>query len=303
MLCIGYFPVFNIRGDNMYRNTDYEKKAKQKPSDIYLQAKLLFTAMGIVCGIRATRRSPDFILIGILFGAAVGFCGGLVFIAFMKSQASKFSKLERSEGYTDAAVAAVYEMIEKNPTAINKATAAVVHSHRGEFQKTIAVLSGIDESAFAQQPTGAELYYSQLMLAYHMLGNHDKANDVYNRGNYFMYTYMHSPNTGGYVSMAMAVREYFLQHADNALEFITASDNAFMSGDIKKEDKIPQSCVWTINCYWRALFLACKGMTDDALKIIDNTNGIYVTDYYRMALNKLRTDIIAKHQPTGKDTI
>ncbi len=287
----------------MYRNTDYEKKAKQKPSDVYFMAKLLYTVMGAFLGLRATRRSPDFIPIGILFGAAVGFGAGFIFVAYMKSKASKFSKLERSEGYTDAAVDAVYEMIEKNPTAINKTTAAAVHCLRGEFQKAVIVLSSVDESGFVQQPTGAELYYSQLMLAHYMLGNHDKANDVYNRGSYFMHTYMHSPNTGGYVSMAMAVREYFLQHADRALELITASDNAYMSGDIKEEDKLPQSCVWTINCYWRALFLACKGLTEDALKIIDNTNGIYTTDYYRMALNKLRDDIKNKHKTNGSENI
>ena len=287
----------------MYRDYNYEKKVKQKPSDVYLQAKLLFAGMGAILGLRATRRSPDFTLIGILFGAAVGLVAGFVFVAYMKSRASKFSKLERSEGYTDAAVDAVYEMIEKSPTAINKTTAAAVHCLRGEFQRAVNVLSGVDESGFVQQPTGAELYYSQLMLAYHMLGNHDKANDVYNRGSYFMHTYMHSPNTGGYVSMAMAVREYFLQHADRALELITASDNAFMSGDIKEEDKLPQSCCWTINCYWRALFLACKGLTEDALKIIDNTNGIYVTDYYRMALNKLRNDIKNKHETNGSENI
>ncbi len=302
MLCIGYFP-FSIRGDIMYRNTDYEKKAKQKPSDVYLQAKLLFAVMGAFLGFRSTRRSPDFILIGILFGAAVGLGAGFIFVAYMKSKASKFSKLERSEGYTDATVAAVYEMIEKKPNLAGKATAAVIHNHRGEFNKTIAVLSDINESCFDSQPFGAELYYSQLMLAYHMLGNHELANETYNRGSYFMHTYMHSPTSGGYVSMALAVREYFLQHADRALEFISASDNAFMSGDIKEEDKLPQSCCWTINCYWRALFLACKGLTEDALKIIDNTNGIYVTDYYRMALNKLRNDIKNKHETNGSENI
>ena len=287
----------------MYKKFNYEINAKSKVSDMCIQLKLMFALMGAMIGIIATRKFHEYTFIGILIGAVVGFVAGIIFIAIIKSRSSKVLKLERSEGYTDATVEAVYEMIAQKPNLASKVTAAIIHNYRGEFNKAITVLSDVNESGFDVQPVGAALYYSQLMLAYHMLGNHDKANDVYNRGNYFMYTYMHSPNTGGYVSMAMAVREYFLQHADNALEFITASDNAFMSGDIKKEDKIPQSCVWTINCYWRALFLACKGMTDDALKIIDNTNGIYVTDYYRMALNKLRTDIIAKHQPTGKDTI
>lgn len=305
MLCIGYFP-FSIRGDIMYKKFNYEmhaQNAKRKISDMYIQLKLMFSLMGAMIGMIATRKFHEYIFIGILVGAVIGFVAGIIVIAIIKSRSSKVLKLERSEGYTDATVAAVYEMIDKKPNLASKVTAAIIHNYRGEFNKAITVLSDINESCFDSQPFGAELYYSQLMLAYHMLGDHDKANEVYNRGSYFMHTYMHSPNSGGCVSMALAVREYFLQHIDSAFEFINASDNAFMSGDIKEEDKLPQSCCWTINCYWRALFLACKGLTEDSLKIIDNTNGIYVTDYYRMALNKLRNDIKNKHETNGSENI
>lgn len=287
----------------MYRNTSYERKAKDSPKDVYRNLKLVFTIMGVFLGIISGLSSPSYILFGILLGGAVGYLAGVIMIALIKAPMKKFAELERSEGYSDATVAAQYEIVQKNPSLINKSVLASIYNFRGEFRLAINALYDVDERMFVQQPFGAELYYSQLMLAHHMLGNHELANETYNRGSYFMQTYMHSPTSGGYVSMALAVHEYFLQHPDRAIEFITASDNAYMSGDIKEEDKLPQSCCWTINCYWRALFLACKGYTDDALKIIDNTDGIYVTDYYRMALNKLRDDIKNKHETNGSENI
>ncbi|MGN0675615.1 MAG: hypothetical protein ACI4KG_07670 [Oscillospiraceae bacterium] len=287
----------------MYRNRVYEKRATYKASDVYRQLKISFAILGAICGINAGFGSIKWLFIGIIFGGAVGFCGGLLSIAISKAPFKKFSALERSEGYTDAAVAEIYEVARKRPTVINKATVAAVHNDRGEFLQAVNALAGVDESKFTFSPYGAEMYYSQLMLAYLMLGRLEKAADVYNRGFYFMNTYMRSPISGCYISTALAVYEYYSGRLDNALNLILISDNAFISGDIKEEDKLPQDCVWTINCYWRALFLACKGMTDDALKVLDNTNGIYTTDYYKMAIGKLRSDIKNKTDSNRKETV
>lgn len=50
-------------------------------------------------------------------------------------------------------------------------------------------------------------------------------------------------------------------------------------------------------------FPCLQGMTDDALKVLDNTNGIYTTDYYKMAIEKLRSDIKNKTDSNRKETV
>lgn len=275
----------------MYSNPSYERKAKNKPSNTELQSKILFAVVGAVCGANAGRGSLKWVLIGVVFGAAVGFFGGWLFVAIIKAPYKKFSRLERSEGYTDATLAEAYNIMNKNPTLNNKNTVALIHNLRGEFSRAAQALSGVDERRFAESPYGAEVYYSQLMLAHALSGDQYRAAQDYDRGAYFMNTYMNSPTCGGYISMALAVREYCLGRYDSALNYLAAADSAFMRGDIREADKLPQDCMWTAVCYWRALCLACKGMTDIALSNLERTNGMYTTDYYKAAIEKLRADI------------
>lgn len=226
-----------------------------------------------------------------VFGAAVGFFGGWLFLSIAKTPYKKFIRLERSEGYTDATLAEAYNIMNKNPSVSNRNTVAAIHNMRGEFSRAAQVLSGVNERLFYSSPYGAEMYFAQLMLAHAMSGEREKAAHDHDRGSYFMNTYMNSPACGGYVSMALAVQEYCLGRYDNALNFLAAADSAFMRSDIKDADKLPQDCMWTAICYWRALCLACKGMTDTALSNLEKTDGMYTTDYYKAAIKKLRADI------------
>lgn len=274
----------------------YEKAASRTVRGTYGSLYLATAAIGFLAGafislkFKGTER-----LICVLAGAALGFAAGLLTVYSIKKALKKAEKIERLEGYSDAFVKEYIRICKAAHSDItmksHALTLASVYNMRGEFSNAILMLSCFDEADFFISPNYAHTYYSQLMLAKLMTGSLVAAADTYVRGLYYMRTYAHSPVSGGYVSMALAVYEFYAGHYDAALQCIADSDEAYAAVPAKPRDRLPDENAWAINRYWQACCLAGKNMKKQAMDILKSTVNTYTTDYYRSEINKLMEEL------------
>ncbi|MCH5193979.1 MAG: hypothetical protein J1F11_08470, partial [Oscillospiraceae bacterium] len=248
----------------------YEKMANKSIKAQHRQICILYTAIGFMTAlILAEIFIPDenlsAHLIVLAVGTALGFGTGLLLVAKGKNIASELSRLELSEGYSNATLEEAYRMMNKKQSNEWKITcsitAAGIHNYRGEFSKTVELLSAVDENFFKVSVTNAHIYYSYLLMAYLMLGDLDHAADTYNHGLYFMQTYMNSPTAGVIVSQALAVYEFYAGHYDVSMQLL---DNAVRIGSsgIKQAERhvtIPGENMTSIICYWKAVNFFAMG--------------------------------------------
>ena len=292
-----------------------EQKLYEKLSNKSLKAqhKLIYgiyTLIGVLSALIVTEffvkeeYFPTWRVIGIIIGAVIGFLIGVVLVMRGKNIASELSRLELSEGYSDATLAEAYRMIDKKQSNVWRATntiiAGMIHNFRGEFSKTIELYSGIDESIFAMNAANAHNYYASLLMAYLLVGDLDHAADTYNRGLYYLRTYMNSPTSGVIVSQSLAVFEFYAGHYDVSLQLL---DNAIRVGsaDVRPEQRVPNENMTSIICYWKAVVFASMGNKAAAWEMINYCKDFYKTPYYESMCKKLLDDM-AEDEKNKKNT-
>ncbi|MDE5578029.1 MAG: hypothetical protein K2J11_11655 [Oscillospiraceae bacterium] len=274
-----------------------EKSASRTVKGTYGRLYLLTAFIGFLSGawIALSFSNVRLIWVCLPAGAVLGFAAGLLLVHGIKKPLAKAEKIEKSEGYTDALVEEYIRLFNNIQSDIvrksHALTLASIYNMRGEFSKAVLILSCFNENEFFEKSSYAHGYYSQLMLAQLMNGDFDSAAETYTFGLYYMRTYMNSPISGGYVSMALAVYEFYAGHYDTALQLIDGSDRAYAAAPSKPDEKLPDENVWTINRYWQSLCLARKGMKSQAAEILKNTESTYTTEYYRSAINKLMEEL------------
>lgn len=278
--------------------SNYEKKAGATIKNQSIQAYIMSGTLGALFGIMVgTGHSAAFFGVSVGVGAVLGVLLGVVILRIIiirgKKMFSKLNELTKSEGYSDAAIEEAYRLLEKLQKTGNKrnivVNLAMMHNIRGEFSKALNVLQNIDETSFIADPSLAELYYAQKMSAILNMGDLDRSADTYNRGIYYMKTYMHHSVYGGFICNALAVYEFYCGHYDTALQLISDSDNAFNK---LSDNKAPSLCEWAVNRYWQALILSMQGNKADALKALNSIeNEVYMTDYYRTKIAELREEL------------
>ena len=280
----------------------YEKMANKSIKAQRRQICILYTAIGFMTAlILAEIFIPDenlsAHLIVLAVGTALGFGTGILLVAKGKNIASELSRLELSEGYSDATLEEAYRMMNKKQSNEWKITCAItaagIHNYRGEFSKTVELLSAVDESFFKVSATNAHIYYSSLLMAYLMLGDLDHAADTYNRGLYFMQTYMNSPTAGVIVSQVLAVYEYYAGHYDVSMQLLDNTIRIGSSGIKQSEQRttIPGENMTSIICYWKAVNFFAMGDKASAWEMINSCKGLYKTPYYEQLSQKLLDDM------------
>lgn len=281
-----------------YRN--YEKNSKTTIKDQHIQIYIVYGIIGVLLGIIIGRgHSAAFFLISVCVGTALGVLAGfiLIRIGIMRSKMmfGKLTELTKSEGYSDAVIVEAYSLLEKYKNTGNKrnlvVNLAVMHNIRGEFSKALNVLENIDETSFIADPSLAELYYSQKMLALLNIGDLDHSADTYNRGIYYMRTYMQHFVYGGTICNALAVYEFYCGHYDVALQLISDSDNAYNEFANKQNYKVSSICEWNINRYWQAFIMTAQGNAVGALEALKCIKEDYINDYYKAKISKLREEL------------
>lgn len=278
--------------------SNYEKKAGATIKNQSIQAYIMSGTLGALFGIMVgTGHSAAFFVVSVGVGTVLGVLAGVVMIRLIIMRSNKmFSKLNeltKSEGYSDAAIAEAYRLLEKLQKTVNErnltVNLAMMHNIRGEFSQALNVLQNMDETSFIADPSLAELYYAQKMLAMLGIGDLDRSADTYNRGIYYMKTYMHHSVYGGIICNALAVYEFYCGHYDMALQLISDSDNAFNK---LSDNKAPSLCEWAVNRYWQALILSMRGNKTDALEALNSIgNEVHITDYYKAKIAKLREEL------------
>ncbi|MDE5860042.1 MAG: hypothetical protein K2H23_06625 [Oscillospiraceae bacterium] len=286
--------------EKKYRH--YEKMANTTIKNQHVQIYIVYGIIGILLGyIISVGRSVEFLLIAVVIGALLGVLAGFILIKIGKMRSKmmfgKLTELSKSEGYSDATLAEAYNIFEKFKNTGNKKLLAVniatIHNIRGEFLQALGVLENIDETSFIADPSMAELYYAQKLLAMLNIGDLDHSADTYNRGLYYMRTYMNHPINGGIICNALAVYEFYCGHYDIALQLISDSDNIFNEFAKNGNLEISSLCEWFVNRYWQARILSMQGKTADALEALNIIgNKVYITDYYKTKIAELREELI-----------
>ncbi|MCH5349365.1 MAG: hypothetical protein J1E40_08590 [Oscillospiraceae bacterium] len=281
----------------------YEKMADKSIKALRKQICLLYTAIGFMTALILTEIfMPDEILftrqlIVLAVGTALGFGTGLLLVAKGNNIAGELSRLELSEGYTDATLEEAYRMMNKKQSNEWKVTFAIIvsdiHNYRGEFSKTVEILSAVDESIFRVNATNAHTYYSNLLMAYLLLDDLDHAADTFTKGFYYMNTYKDNPSAGVIVSQVLAVYEFYAGHYDVSMQLL---DNAVRIGSsgIKQTEQrvtIPGENMTSIICYWKARNFFAMGDKASAWEMINSCKGFYKTPYYEQLSQKLLDDM------------
>lgn len=279
-----------------------QHKMPVKSSLVFQYAVLYFSF--VILGVIVTMIFAVFLPKGVvslngyvvlyIIGIILGLMSCKIFLTAAKKSGDKFCKLELSEGYTDETLSEAYKLFNRSEKNLWKMSYAGlignIHNFRGEFGKTAELLSQMDDSLFSAYPTNAQLYYSTLLMAYLMLGERDRAVYIYNRGSCFMYTYMNSPVSGAYVSLSLAVYEYYAGRFDESLKLLDASLENVKSG-AKPQQRVPIECLVSIINYWKAVVLKQKGRREEAFEIIEKCKRLYKTPYYEMLFAKLLEDM------------
>ncbi len=280
----------------------WQYKMMAKRSLVFQQAVLYFSFA--ILGVLVMVTLADFLPKGAVslkgyvvlyvIGIILGLVSGKIFLMMTKKRLNNFSKLELSEGYTDETLSEAYKLFNRSEKKLWKMSYAGmvgnIHNFRGEFGSTAELLSQMDESLFSVSPYNAETYYAALLMAYLMLGERDRAVYIYNRGSCFMYTYMNSPVSGAYVSLSLAVYEYYAGRFDESLKLLDASLENVKSG-AKPQQRVPIECLVSIINYWKAVVLNEKGRREEALDTAEKCKRLYKTPYYEMLFAKLLEDM------------
>lgn len=300
----------------------YEKLASKSIKQQHVMIYIMYTIIGAMALFLLTsfidhRGFPLWRITAIIAGAAAGCFVGRILIKNGKKTAGRLCELECSEGYSDSALDEAYRLMNVPATNDRKMTysviAAMMHNQRGEYRQTIGLLSKTDESIFRVSPSNAHVYYGTLMTAYLLTGNLDRASDTYNRGIYFMRTYMNNPSSGAFVSISLAIYEFYIGHyetslqlLDNALRIIKEeADSA--SGKENTEQRKPYEQHATQIFYWKAVNLATLGSKAAAWEQINSCRNFYKTPYYenlcRELLDKMEKDEKQKQESQINETL
>ena len=282
----------------------YEKMAGKSVKDRKLQMCSAYAFIGLTTGIFAGRGgSLAWLLFGAVFGLSLGILGGFIWLKMIQKPYKKFSRLEKSEGYTDETLAEAYNLLNRHQSRSKRMSCAVIvamaHNFRGEFSRTLSVLAAMDETVFFTDPTNAHDYYAALLTAYLVSGDLDHASDAYNRGAYYMRTYMNNPSSGSHVSQALAIYELYIGHYDVSLQLL---ENAARIGrdDYRPENRIPDENMSSMICYWKAVNFASMGDKASAWEMINSCKNFYKTPYYGSLCQKLLDDM-AKGEKSKKN--
>lgn len=282
----------------------YEKMADKSLKDQKRRLLLTYTLMGLIIGIFAgIGDSVVWLFVGAVFGTCLGILGGIILLKIIQKPYKKLNQLEKSEGYTDATLAEAYTILNKQRSASKQMTyaviAAMIHNFRGEFSKALDILTSANEAIFYTDPSNAHNYYAVLMTAYLISGDLDHAADTYNRGSYYMRTYMNSPTSGSHVSVSLAVYELYVGHYDVSLQLL---ENAarIEKDNFKPEDRASSENMSSIIYYWKAVNFASIGDKSAAWECINYCKNFYKTPYYDSLCKKLLDDMAKDEQKKQK---
>ena len=301
---------------------NYERSAsksiKQQQVMIYIACTITGAmALFLLTSFIDHRGFPLWKIIAIIAGAAAGCLVGHIMIKNAQKTSGRLYELECSEGYSDAALDEAYRLINVSAANDRKMTysviAAMMHNERGEYRQTIGLLSKTDESIFRVSPANAHIYYGALMTAYLLTGDLDRASDTYNRGIYFMRTYMNNPSSGAFVSISLAIYEFYIGHyetslqlLDNALRIMKEEANSAGEKETAEQRKPYEQHAAQI-FYWKAVNLATLGNKAAAWEQINSCRNFYKTPYYeklcRELLDKMEKDEKQKQENQINETL
>lgn len=282
----------------MYKSAEiqsYEKMANKSVKDQKRRMFITFAGIGLMSGFFAGfGNSPEYIPIGVVFGLGLGILGGFIWLKIIQKPYKKLDQLEKSEGYTDAALEEAYSLLNRQRSGSKRMSfgviVAMIHNFRGEFSKALEVLNALDTKVFASDPASAHDYYAARLIAYLVSGDLDHAADTYSYGAYYMRTYMNNPSSGSHVSKALAIYELYTGHYDTSLQLL---ENAARIGsaDVRLENRIPDENMSSMICYWKAVALASMGNKSAAWEMINYCKNFYKTPYYESLCQKLLDDM------------
>lgn len=206
----------------------------------------------------------------------------------------RLMQIECTEGYTQTYIDELYKTPENKIYGI-AVTLSVIYNMLGNPAMALTELKKADETVYSQNPANGHSYYSSLLTAYLLSGDLDHAADAYNRGLYYMRTYMNSPISGCFVSLALGMYEYYCGHYETSLQLL---DNAMRvhCANLSPESRIPDENMSTMICYWKAVNLASIGNKAAAWDSINYCKNFYKTPYYQQCCEKLLADMAEKHK-------
>lgn len=304
-------------GQKMYEKLS-SKSIKQQHAMIYISHTVIGAmTLFLLTALIDHKGYPLWRIIAIIAGAAVGCFVGHILIKNNTKLAGRLLELENSEGYSDVMLDEAYRLLNVSTNNVQKMAysviAAMTHNFRGEYRQTIDLLSKQDESIFKVSPTNAHFYYGLLMTAYLLTGDLDKASDTYDRGLYFMQTYMNHPNAGILVSTYLAIYEFYTGHYETSLQLL---DNALrigreeansLSEKEKAENRKPNEQGATQIFYWKAVNYAALGNKAAAWEQINCCKDFYKTPYYeslcKELLDKMEKDEKQKQENQINETL
>lgn len=222
-----------------------------------------------------------------ILGVVLGFAVGAVFLlsVYLKQNAFKLSELERTEGYTQKFI----DELEKYNC--NSNTIASVYVYCGNPDMALSKLSDINEADFQKNPSSAHVYYSTVLMAYLLKGDMENAKAVYQRGLYFLQTYMNSPIFGDKICIALAVYEYFCTNYSVSLQLLDNALRIGVSTPAKPKQRLIDENMICIISYWRAMNFASMGNKAAAWEIINSCKNMYTTPFYKQCAEKLLCDM------------
>ena len=290
----------NFRNYERHASYTMEKLAKELEQLFRNIVSIPIMTIGLALFIFGKRENGFIYLTismcGIILGIAAGKIVKKTVVDSVKNNMTAVDKIERTEGYTQR----FFDEMNNVKFSSGKISDKVANQHYcnialaydmcGEPFKAIEKLKSVDAKIYTQNPSGGEIYYSAVLIAYLLAGDLDHAADAYNKGFYYLNTYKNSPMHGSQVSLALGIYEFYCGHYGVSLQLL---ENAVRIGhaDVRPENRIPDENMSSVICYWKAMNFAAMGDKASAWEMIDYCKNFYKTPYYEQLSQKLLEDM------------
>lgn len=223
----------------------------------------------------------------ILTGVVIGAIAGLIYAFYFRTKTyrSEMSRLECSEGYTERFFqAAEATNAVKGDTKLM--TLGMAYNITGNYEKTFEKLSEIDENVFALKPVGAHSYYAVKLAACVLAGDEEKADEVYEKGFYYLTTYKDSPVFGDWVCLSIGMYKHLKGEYEESMGFL---DNAarIQKENSKPRTRIPDENFRCMLCCWKAKNLIALNRRTGIKEMMDGCRNFYKTPFYEKMIDDI----------------
>lgn len=277
------------------------RRKKSRTIGIYL-----FCFIEIAALILLILKLPVWAAIICVIGIASGIAVSRILYGRYNNNYENYS-LIASSGYTQE----FFDKLRKLPDDKTKSlsiAAAMAYVFCGDLRSAFSELQRVDASLYIHEPEGAQLYYPTLMTAYLLSGDLDRAADTYSKGSYFMRTYMNSPIYGSYISLCLAIYEFYSGRRSASLQLL---DNAVLIGDKKFRSESPEhreierisnENMSAVIQYWKAMIFEADGKKSAAYDSLSIGRKLYKTPYYERLYKELTVKIETEPQIPEEQT-